>query len=164
MRQDWPKHGYTVRNVKCFRGLEGEGFNATLYRDGRRIAFLIDDASGGEIRIQWTDPHTRDTEEVRLLEFLKTLPREQSEGIEYSVDPGIFVAALVDETATEKRLRRIFRKQTLFRLKEDRTDDDKWRVLKAPFSPGVKAQIVKRYGDRLAQILNEQYPHLNPKP
>ena len=164
MRQDWPRHGYTVRNIKTFRGMEGEGFNATLCRDGKKIAFVIDDATGGDVQIQWTDAGSQGAEEKRLMEFLKKLPKEQSEGIEYSVDPGIFVATLVDETATEKRLRRIFRKQTLFRLKEDRTDDDKWRVLKAPFSPSVKAQLVKRYGDRLAQVLNEQYPHLNPKP
>jgi hypothetical protein len=144
--------------------MEGEGFNATLCRDGKKIAFVIDDATGGDVQIQWANAGSQGAEEKRLMEFLKKLPAEQSEGIEYSVDPGIFVAALVDENATEKRLRRIFRKQTLFRLKEDRTDDDKWRVLKAPFSPGVKAQLVKRYGDRLGQVLNEQYPHLTPKP
>ncbi len=141
--------------------MEGEGFNAMLYRDGRRIAFVIDDASGGEIRIQWTDPHTRDEEEVRFLEFLKTLPKEQLDGTEYSVNPDMFIATLVDEASNEKRLRRMFRTQTLFRLKSDRTDDDKWRVIKAPFSPEVKAQLVKKYGDQLARVLNEEHPHLN---
>lgn len=160
--RDWPKHGYSVRNIRNFRGMEGEGFNATLYRDGRRIAFVIDDASGGEIRIQWTDPHTRDKEEVRLLEFLKTLPKERSEDVEYTVSADMFIATLVDEASNENRLRRLFRTRTLFRLKGDRTDDDKWRVIKAPFSPSAKAHLVKKYGDSLAQVLNEEYPHLNP--
>lgn len=162
MRQDWPKHGYTVRNVRNFRGMEGEGFNATLYRDGRRIAFLVDDASGGEIRIQWADPHTRDKEEICLLEFLKTLPKERSESVEYSVSPDMFIATLVDEASNESRLRRLFRTQTLFRLKNDKTDGDKWRVLNTPFFPSAKGQLLKMYGDRLVRVLNEEYPHLNP--
>ena len=102
MTQDWPRHGYSVRNVKCFRGMEGEGFNATFYRDGRRIAFVIDDASGGEIHIQWTDPHTRDAEEIRFLEFLKALPKERSRGVEYSVSPDMFIAVLVEEASNER--------------------------------------------------------------
>jgi len=161
--QNWPKHGYTVRDIKTFRGMEGEGFNATLCRDGREIAFVIDDATGGDVHIQWADARSHGAEEKRLLEFLKTLPKERWEDTEYDVTPDIFLATLVDQAQTEKRLRRLFRKETLFRLKGDRTDDGKWRVLKAPFSPGVKAQLVKTYGDSLAHVLNEDYPHLKPR-
>ena len=163
MSHNWPKHDYTVRDIKTFRGMEGEGFNVTLCRDGRKVAFVIDDATGGDVHIQWGDAHRGGAEEKRLLEFLKTLPKERLEDTEYDVTPDIFVAALVDEAQTEKRLRRLFRKETLFRLKSDRTDDDKWRVLKAPFSPDVKAHLVKTYGDNLAHVLNEEYPHLNPR-
>jgi hypothetical protein len=143
--------------------MEGQGFNATLCRDGRRIAFVIDDASGGEIDIQWISGHTRDVEEKLLLNLLKTLPKEQLEGIEYDVSPDIFIATLVEETSNEDRLRRLFRRQTLFRLKNDPTDDDKWRVFNAPFTSSVKGQLVKRFGDNLAHILNEDYPNLNPR-
>jgi hypothetical protein len=143
--------------------MEGDGFNVTLCRDGHRIAFVIDDASGGEINIQWISRATRDMEEQCLLDFLKTLPKEQSEGIEYEVSPDIFIATLVEEASTENRLRRLFRTQTLFRLKGDLTDDEKWRIFKAPFSPSVKGRLVKRFGDNLAHILNEDYPDLNPR-
>ena len=162
VNRNWPKHGYTVRNIKTFRGMEGEGFNAILCRDGREIAFVIDDATGGDVHIQWADARPQGAEEKRLFEFLKTLPKERWEDTEYDVTPDIFLAALVDQAQTENRLRRLFRKETLFRLKSDRTDDDKWRVFKAPFSPSVKEQLVKRYGDNLVHILNEEYPHLNP--
>jgi len=162
VKRDWPKHGYTVRDVKTFRGMEGEGYNATLCRDGRKVAYVIDDATGGDIHIQWTGSRSRAAEEERLLEFLKTLPKERWEDTEYDVTPDIFLAALVDQAQIEQRLRRLFRTETLFRLKSDRTDDDEWRVLKARFAPSVKAHLVKTYGDGLAQILNEDYPHLNP--
>jgi len=36
-----------MKNVKTFRGREGEGFNATLYINGQKSAFVFDDASGG---------------------------------------------------------------------------------------------------------------------
>jgi len=162
VRRNWPKHDYSVRNVKTFRGMEGEGFNATLYRDGHRIAFVIDDATGGDMHIQWTEARSRGAEEKRLLEFLKTLPKERWEDTEYDVTPDIFLDALVDQAQAEKRLKRLFEKETLFRLKSDPTDDDKWRVINVCFSAGVKAALVKRYGDRLGEILNEAYPHLNP--
>lgn len=46
---------YTVKNVKTFIGNEGHGFNATLYRDGKAIAFVYDDASGGPVAFEWKD-------------------------------------------------------------------------------------------------------------
>ncbi len=163
MSRNWPKHDYTVRDIKTFRGMEGEGFNATLCRDGRKVASVIDDATGGDVHFQWADARSRGAEEKRLLEFVKTLPRERWEDTEYDVTSDVFLAALVDEAQTEKRLRRLFRNETLFRLKGDRTDDDKWRILKVPFSLSVKAQLVKTYGDSLTHVLNEDYPHLNPR-
>ncbi|GEM_PF-3436546 len=117
MKRNWPKHDYSVRNVKTFRGMEGEGFNATLYRDGHRIAFVIDDATGGDMHIQWADARSRGAEEKRLLEFLKTLPKERWEDTEYDVTPDIFLDALVGQAQAEKRLKRLFEKETLFRLK-----------------------------------------------
>lgn len=32
---------YTVKKIKTFRGHEGEGFNAELYRDGKKISRKI---------------------------------------------------------------------------------------------------------------------------
>jgi hypothetical protein len=38
-----------LKNVKTFRGMEGYGLNATLYVDGIKTAFVIDDANGGPV-------------------------------------------------------------------------------------------------------------------
>jgi hypothetical protein len=38
-----------LKNVKTFRGNEGYGLNATLYVDGIKTAFVMDDASGGPV-------------------------------------------------------------------------------------------------------------------
>ncbi|URA07024.1 hypothetical protein P9A47_gp56 [Xanthomonas phage Elanor] len=46
-------HGYTVKGLKSFIGNEGSGYNASIYRDGKLIAFAYDDASGGAVNIEW---------------------------------------------------------------------------------------------------------------
>ena len=49
------KMGYSVKGVKTFQGMEGRGYNATLYRDNKAVALIIDDASGGGCRYEWKD-------------------------------------------------------------------------------------------------------------
>lgn len=46
---------YTVKGIKTFVGMEGHGYNASLYRDGKLVAFVIDDASGGPLQVEWKD-------------------------------------------------------------------------------------------------------------
>ena len=37
----------TIKKLKLFQGMEGEGFNLDLYLDGNKIASVIDSAHGG---------------------------------------------------------------------------------------------------------------------
>ena len=37
----------TIKKLKLFQGMEGEGFNLDLYLDGKKIAFVMDDGHGG---------------------------------------------------------------------------------------------------------------------
>ena len=38
---------YTVKNVKTFTGMEGLGWECSLYKDGKRLGTVLDDAHGG---------------------------------------------------------------------------------------------------------------------
>ncbi|GAH34833.1 unnamed protein product, partial [marine sediment metagenome] len=60
------KPKYTIKNIKTFRGHDGQGYNATLYRDGKRIAVLIEFASGGPLDIEWLD---RDEKRVEVKNY-----------------------------------------------------------------------------------------------
>lgn len=91
-------HGYSVKGVKNFRGNEGYGFNATLYRDGKAIAFVIDDANGGVYSYEWKDK----AEEKLLDDHVKTLPKVHEHGMELTVDADWFVSDLVDDYNLEK--------------------------------------------------------------
>lgn len=50
---------YGVSKVKVFVGIEGHGFNATLMRDGKPVALVIDDASSGPTMFNWLDEKAR---------------------------------------------------------------------------------------------------------
>ncbi len=57
---------YTVRGIKTFKGMEGEGYNATLCRDGKPVALAVDDASGGPLQIDWKDRDTGKSSRVEV--------------------------------------------------------------------------------------------------
>lgn len=86
-------HGYTVKGVKSFRGNEGYGFNATLYKDGKAIAFVYDDANGGCYMYEWKDKAA----EQPLLELAKQkYPDMKFEQMD------AFVGSLIDDALLEK--------------------------------------------------------------
>lgn len=54
---------YSVSGLKTFTGMEGQGFNANLLRQGRKVATVRDDASGGPLWVEWEDRLTTATVE-----------------------------------------------------------------------------------------------------
>jgi len=46
------KTKYSVKDILTFRGHEGIGYNASLYFGDKKIAFIINDASGGQSYIE----------------------------------------------------------------------------------------------------------------
>jgi hypothetical protein len=47
--------GYSVAKLKTFIGMEGHGFNVDLLLDGKKVAFVRDDADGGPLAFEWVD-------------------------------------------------------------------------------------------------------------
>ena len=134
---------YSVKNIKSFQGREGYGYNCNLYRNGKKVAFCYDDASGGGMHpIEWDNaPRTRATdeewetyrtwraEEERLLaEHIATLPPAPPDERwpnlpPLTIDEGLFVEELVNRFEEEKEERKIERQcktKTLFRLSTNR--------------------------------------------
>jgi hypothetical protein len=140
-----PLTAYTVRNVKTFIGMEGQGFNATLCRDGKPIAFVIDDANGGCFHFQW---NSRD-EEKSLESVCKELPPTQFEGMTITYNPDMLLTRLIDEHLNGKRLERIAKGKTLFRVKGD--DPEEWRTLNIVGDKAAK-YLASRYGEKLETV------------
>ena len=86
-------HGYSVKGVKTFRGNEGYGFNATLYKDGKAIAFVYDDANGGCYSYEW-----KDTSAIAALE---ALAKEKHPDLKFE-QMDAFVNDLVEDVLLER--------------------------------------------------------------
>ena len=148
----------TLKNLKTFNGLEGQGFSATMYVGGLLTADIIDDANGGCYNIhaaydrkaqKQVDGAKARLEQVEA--FIKTLPIEPwpanfgdvgTPGFQPDLDA--FLSALVEDMQAGKILARYRKANTLFRLKTDKTD--KFRPVNILDRERVKAMLDKKYG------------------
>ena len=170
---------YTIKNVKKFRGMEGTGFNLNLLRDGKKVAFVMDEGCGAEPCFEWVDEAKPKVdvpwlnfqqepisilrcspEEAALYESLRgqTIKMDNFRGgtITMAVDPEMFVGDLFEKYENDKRFARLCKTKTLFRLKGDK--EGEWRALTVhgvSFNKAAKDKIISKYGDQVEEILNE---------
>jgi hypothetical protein len=122
---------YTATKIKTFEGMEGRGYNATLLRDGKPVAEVIDDASGGGTMFHWLDrdakavvrtvnhkdePHEYNgtVEEAMFVAYCLTLPKWTYSGMTSFQSTDMVVDGLVNAVETERRLKRQFKTKLVF--------------------------------------------------
>lgn len=145
---------YKVKNVKSFRGMEGDGFNANLYLGSKKVAFVMDSAFGGDYTYEWVSKE----DETVFGAFLLTLPLvDMSEfGPEFepfNVTPDIFMGELVGKFEEEREKRGWCRKSIVYRLKGDAIG--RWRLVAK--RPGLEEAIVAKFGYSIEEILNKRF-------
>jgi hypothetical protein len=139
-----------ARGVKSFLGREGHGFNASLYINGKKAAFVMDSADGGMYDWRWLD---KDAEKA-FAEHIEMIPPVGGE-FPHNVDADEVMGGLVDDALNARRFARLMKTKTVFRLKSDKDGD--WRTLNGgPYSPAAREWLVKKYGDNLGEIMNER--------
>lgn len=151
------KESYTIKNLKTFKGREGMGgFNTSLYRDGDKIATVVNDDSGGETYFDFTS----NTERELLQILCKSLPPQAPD--EYfpdglAVDMDMFIHILVGEYEQEKYYRRKCKTYVLWKLTTD--EPDAYRQVKASseIQTRVIAKVRDKYGDDVKEIINERF-------
>ena len=147
-----------VKNVKSFIGMEGHGFNCSLYLDGKKVAFVIDDANGGEFHYQWEGktPQDRTRNEKEVMAVIDALPpeiiEEDAEPWKKSLYPegfrkikiDVYVGRLVDDYENNKKLER--QKKTSVPFKTAECKPGTYYVLKHGGKvEETKSRILKRY-------------------
>lgn len=142
---------YEVKGVKSFVGMEGYGFNATLYKDGKKVAFVIDDANGGCYNFQFESAEL----EKEFFAYVKTLPALDFQGTKLDMDGDLYVGGLVEQYETQKKLRSWCKKKTVFTLKGDA--EGEYRTLANVFGEKIRAYIEKRYANELVEIINLRF-------
>jgi hypothetical protein len=169
---------YTIKNFKSCAGEDGEAYSLTLYRDGKKVAAVINAGNGGETSFQWFDWKSERVnievinfdgyrhrinctpeEALMYAEFTGKpwhLPPEYGD-VERFMTPESFIVDLINRDEEMKALRRCCKKATVFTLKSVADSDQPWITLNQKFSPRVKAILKLRYGDDLGEIVNERW-------
>lgn len=148
---------YTVKNVKIFNGMDGQGFNAILYNGTKKIAEVINNGSGGETRFHFY-PDTRNEENI-LREHCKSLPKEKlldSVDKLYDVSIDWFMDNLINEYYRQKdikKMEKLCQTKTLYSLKGEKKG--KYYIIPKIFNEGMKILLTQKYGNNLAEIINE---------
>jgi hypothetical protein len=161
----------TVKNLRSCEGNEGPAYSATLYLDGRKVGHVRNDGNGGMTFVEfWKKSGGKVVRDVEAERAVLAYVAEQPD-VDMGEDPGRpgerwmmkadleWVASQVVEDALEdQEYRRWCRTKVVFRLEGDR--DGHWRTIKASWKKQgaeVRAHLVKKYGSRLAEILNERF-------
>lgn len=154
----------TLKSLKTCEGNEGMAFSATVYVDGKKAAFARDDGNGGMMFIDWTPTRKKGGTiwESPLKDRLEAWCAEQPP-VDYGdfscpVDIEMLINREIDRMMEEKQLRRWCRTKVLFRVEGDA--DGEYRTLKVKFKGNedrVRAQLTRKYGDKLLEIVNERF-------
>ena len=135
----------TVKNLKKMEGRGGYVWSCDLYIDGVKAAHVLDEGYGGMVDFHWY----RKELESPFLDYIKTLPKRNG----HEETPALFVAALCDEAEEQKTLKRWCKTKTVIRMKD--AEEGKFTMFKTRFSPMVKEALLKKYGDRIVEFVNE---------
>jgi hypothetical protein len=105
------ENAYNVKSVKFFRGMEGQGYNAKLYRGKKKVAFVYDDATGGCIGIEWDNKE----DEVLFDSYLKAFPPYicEFDGKPTSHNEDTFMGELI-AFEIERIVKRMMKKATFY--------------------------------------------------
>jgi hypothetical protein len=143
---------FEIKKFKSQRGMEGPGFSCDLYVDGVRGADVIDHGDGAPIYWFWFNQEAKRVFEA----YVASQPEEPNEyGLPPSKpDADTVMSHIIDQFETRKKILRAAKTKCLFRLKDD-GPDVAYRSLNIPYGPDAVKCLHDRFGDRLAEIINE---------
>lgn len=145
--KDW-----TVKGFKTFRGHDGDGFNANLYYQGKKVCEVDDDAWGGGYSYHWL---SKDAKKV-LEEIVKVIPPYQGFDTPLDYDMDLAISAfLIQPIEEEKYWRNVCRKGLVF-IKEGQTDGAYSYYKGMKYTPDLALQLRERYPN-LVEIVNERF-------
>lgn len=156
---------YALRGIKTFKGMEGIGLNATLYRDGKRVCEIIDEANGGEWHWNWFDFSRGESAEDAIFQgFIEAerakIPADAVDkdypqiNLHTSFRGETWANKEVTRFESAKHMKREFRTYTCFQVGAGIGGETFKRV--KGHGPEVLAFINKKYGAERIVIMNDQ--------
>lgn len=144
------KNGYSAKVTKTFRGEDMPGYNATLFKDGKKIGTFDQYGAGGPLEIGLNDAELK-----KIQDYTATLGNMPGQFSDLAWDAELFLEELASDFLEEKNWRTRCKTKTLFRLKED--GENAYRQIKTPYSPEFAKGIRTKFADTLVEIINERY-------
>ena len=141
-----------LRNIKHaeFASQETDCFTASVYIDGVKEGEVENSGHGGS-----NNYHPHGLFE-KLSKIAATKPKILfGNGHEIDSCPDIIIGDILSAELEKKSLRRHCSRKTLFRLKDETYKDGEWLTVKSKYGPQVREYLVKKYGTRVSEILNE---------
>lgn len=154
---------YTLRRVKTFRGMDGQGLNAELMRDGKVVAFVLDEGCGGEMRFDWMDrTHGKSSEEDAFRYFIdcQKAKLDDVKKDEFGLtergyfDGAAWVNRTVDDMLNAKRFQRICRTHVVYQVGAEIGTDKFW---KTKGGADMIVHIRQKYAGQKLRILNDEF-------
>lgn len=106
-----------VRKAREWRSHDGYGFEAEVWMDGKPLGTAVDEGNGGGCYLM--GPCDRDAEQ-RLMNYIRTLPPEESRYGPLTVTLDYFLGRLVSRYLDDRRFKRLAKTQVLVDLGDDR--------------------------------------------
>lgn len=144
----------TIKNYKGHDTHDGVSFTADVYVDGVKAFVVENDGNGGENLYIPFKPELRPLLE-KAEAYAKGLPALETEWGPLEMDLDLLIADILEKKEEEKQLRRWCRKKVVFRLKDDPAGE--YRTLQAGYSLMADDFLVRKYGDKLEEIINKRF-------
>lgn len=141
---------FQLKNVKIHHGLSEETYcyTASLYLNGKKVADCSNHGTGGPDDYHWVSPEAKE----EVLAITRALHPEASQ---YSVSVEFVVGDLLNKYEENRKLQRLMKKETLFRIPGETYEEGEYNRVKVKFDGVVKNVLVSKYGPQVF-ILNEK--------
>jgi hypothetical protein len=139
---------YSVKGIKKFIGMEGMGgFNLTLCKNNKPIAFVINEDCGGAYLWRWQDEEAR----KEFNKLAKSCPPESYEGMSIAVDDDMLLDKIVELLEIQKKCKKF----VCFVLKDNKDSIYQYKITSEFSEEYLIGYARKQYGDRVEVIYNE---------
>lgn len=159
---------YHLKGLKTFNGMEGGGYECNIYRDKVKVGTAMNEGSGGDDHFHFTSREEETAFQDAAGKWYET-SRSKTEweswckenSMSLDVRPQHKMESWVSETMSgmeeQKRLKRLSKTKTLFRLKGD--EAGVWRTI-GEVGQRVVDHIVKKHGENVERIFGAQMPSI----
>lgn len=161
---------YSVKSIKSFRTRNGYGYSCNLMRDGKKVAEVLEEGRGGELRFDWMDYLKKATvisrgyddkeisyqgtvEESLFHEVVMELPKIPADGNFPEMDSsvGIVIDKMVSDTLSIKKLSASMKKSVTVQCHDGKLLT--WKITPTHSEQVIRDYVIKKHPD--GKIMND---------